>query len=140
MSVADATIPLIVTQGDPDGVGPELIVQLAAEGIWGSADRIVADPAVLDRVARRVDQPWAAVGRAALADRLVPIDAAVDAGHSQVEALARGVDLVTEAAGAALVTAPIDKHLCMAAGFDCGLGAFNGRDHGLNGPAGGGNP
>lgn len=119
MSVTDTTIPLIVTQGDPDGVGPELIVRLAAEGLWGPADRVVADPRVLDRVVQQVDQPWAATGRAALADRIVPIEAmeAADAGHSQVAALARGVDLVTEHVGAALVTAPIDKHVCMAAGF-----------------------
>jgi len=115
--VADANAPLIVTQGDPDGVGPELIVQLAAEGMWAPTDRVVADPAVLDRVADRVEQPWARPGRAALAELLVPIASAPDAGRSQVEALRRGVDLVMAHRGAALVTAPIDKHACMAAGF-----------------------
>ncbi|MBL4683110.1 MAG: hypothetical protein JKY37_00860, partial [Nannocystaceae bacterium] len=59
------TTPLVVTQGDPDGIGPELLLALAADGELGPHDRVFANPAVLDRVAAQVDRPWARAGRAA---------------------------------------------------------------------------
>lgn len=106
-----------MTQGDPEGIGPELLLSLAADGALSPADRVVADPRVLDRVAAVLKTPWAPAGRAALDGRIIEIAPQADAGHSQVAALRRGVDCVLAAPGAALVTAPIDKHACAGAGF-----------------------
>ena len=108
--------PLIVTQGDPEGVGPQLILRLCAEEGLGPDDVVVADPAVLAAWAERLPQPWAARGLAKLRARVLATSGG-DRGHSPVAALARGVDEVLARPGAALVTAPIDKHACQGAGF-----------------------
>lgn len=109
---APAVTRLVVTQGDPDGVGPELLLRLGDLGALGPGDRVVADPAVLSRLAHALATPWAARGHAAIAPLLI----AQPGG--QVAALARGVDLVLEAPGSALVTAPIDKARCREEGFN----------------------
>lgn len=107
---------LVVTQGDPRGIGPELLLRLAAAGDLRDDDVVVADPRVLERWAQRMSQPWAEAGWAQLRGRIDAI-AADDPGVSQVKALERGVDLVLEGSGRALVTAPIDKRACNDAGF-----------------------
>lgn len=101
---------LIVTQGDPEGVGPELLLRIAADGVLRPGDRVVADPDVLTRLERALDAPWARAGSAALRPHLVPQPG------GQVAILTRGVDLVQEP-GHALVTAPIDKARCHAEGL-----------------------
>ncbi|MCA9710561.1 MAG: 4-hydroxythreonine-4-phosphate dehydrogenase PdxA [Myxococcales bacterium] len=107
--------PLVLTQGDPRGVGPELILRLAAAGELGECDRVVASPRVLEGWAQRLPE-WAAAGWAQLQGRLDPIESE-QPGPSQVQALARGVDRVLAQPGSALVTAPIDKRACHDAGF-----------------------
>lgn len=103
---------LVVTQGDPEGIGPELLLRLGDAGALVRGDRVVADRGRLDRLARALATPWALRGRDVLAPLLV------DEPAGQVAALARGVDLVlADPAGAALVTAPIDKARCRAEGF-----------------------
>ena len=82
--------PLVVTQGDPRGIGLELLLRIAAEGGFGPADRIVADLS------------GAIVG---------------GPGLTQTEALALGVDRVLADPRCALVTAPIDKKACADEGF-----------------------
>jgi 4-hydroxythreonine-4-phosphate dehydrogenase len=109
---------VVVTQGDPEGVGPQLVLRLGAEGVLGPGDRVVADPAVLEGWARRLPGEWAAAGLTALRSSLVAIEAEGDRGRSQVQALVRGVDEVLADPSYALVTAPIDKHACIAAGFE----------------------
>lgn len=109
--------PIVATQGDPEGIGPELLLGLAAERVLQPGDRVVADPVVLDRVAAQIDAAWAQTGRRALQPLLVPINGGDEPGASQVLALQRGVDLVLAQPDVALVTAPIDKHACMRAGF-----------------------
>ncbi|MGH1343492.1 MAG: 4-hydroxythreonine-4-phosphate dehydrogenase PdxA [Nannocystales bacterium] len=115
MSPATATspAPLVITQGDPRGVGLELLLQLAAEGVFRAADRVIADPAALADRAADVPASWAARGWAAL-EPLVE----GEAGLRQTDALARGVDAVLESPGSALVTAPIDKKACQDEGFE----------------------
>lgn len=108
--------PLVLTQGDPRGVGPELLLRLAAEGHLRDRDVVVATPRALEDWARRLPGPWASAGWAQLRDRLEPIEVH-DPGLAQVQALARGVDLVLARPGTALVTAPIDKRACHDAGF-----------------------
>lgn len=112
-----ADLPLVLTQGDPRGVGPELLLRLAAEGELRERDVVVGSPTWLERWAAALPQPWAAAGWARLRDRLEVVEAE-DPGVAQVRALARGVDLVLAAPGRALVTAPIDKRACHDAGFE----------------------
>ncbi len=123
--------PLVLTQGDPRGVGPELLLQLAAEGELREGDVVVGSPARLAARAAALPQPWAAPGWARVRTCLDAVEAD-DPGQAQVRALARGVDLVLERPGCALVTAPIDKRACHDAGF-----AFPGHTEYLAERAGG---
>jgi 4-hydroxythreonine-4-phosphate dehydrogenase len=109
---------LVLTQGDPEGIGPELLLRVGAADLLRTGDRVVADEAPLRALAAalaaRPDGEWAARGLAALEPRL---DRA-PRPHGQVSALVRGVDLVLEdPRGRALVTAPIDKAGCRDEGF-----------------------
>jgi 4-hydroxythreonine-4-phosphate dehydrogenase len=104
--------PLAVTQGDTEGIGPELLLRAAADGRLRESDRVFASRAVLDSFARRLPQTWAREGRAAIEPLLEP-----GVSASQVEALERAVDLVLSEPGRGLVTAPIDKAACAALGF-----------------------
>ncbi len=126
-----ANTPLVLTQGDPRGIGSELLLRLAAEGELRDEDVVVASPAWLERSARALPQPWALAGWARIQACLDPI-ATEEPGAAQVHALARGVDLVLERPGRALVTAPIDKRACHDAGF-----AFPGHTEYLAHRAGG---
>jgi 4-hydroxythreonine-4-phosphate dehydrogenase len=98
---------IAVTQGDPRGVGPELLLRVAADGALRPGDLVFADPSRLAELAARVPASWAAPGWTALQPLLAP---GARAGWGQVDALAAGVDAVLAAGGRlALVTAPIDK-------------------------------
>jgi 4-hydroxythreonine-4-phosphate dehydrogenase len=108
--------PLVLTQGDPRGIGPELLLRVAAEGALRDGDVVVATPSWLERWAERLPQPWAAAGWARIRPCLHAVEAE-EPGAAQVQALARGVDLVLQRPGRALVTAPIDKRACHDAGF-----------------------
>ncbi len=104
--------PLVITQGDPRGIGLELLLRLADEGELRPCDRVIADPAALERCAAVVGTPWARRGW----ERIAPAVEGV-AGLRQTEALALGVDAVLQAPQSALVTAPIDKKACQDEGF-----------------------
>lgn len=107
---------LVVTQGDPAGVGPELLLRLAAEDLLRPGDLVVADPDRLRWLAGELGD-WAARGLAVIAPLLDPYSQS-PRSHGQVSALVRGVDLVLEdPQGRALVTAPIDKAGCRDEGF-----------------------
>jgi 4-hydroxythreonine-4-phosphate dehydrogenase len=108
--------PLVLTQGDPRGIGPELLLRLAAQGELRDGDVVVGSPSWLERWAQRLPQPWALAGWARIRTCLHAVDEE-DPGAAQVQALARGVDLVLGSPGRALVTAPIDKRACHDAGF-----------------------
>ena len=94
---------LVVTQGDPDGVGPELILRVAADGVFRADDVVFADAERLERLSRAL--PFGDEGYR----RVKPL---LSGATGQVDALRRGVDAVLERDGAALVTAPIDKAVC----------------------------
>ena len=112
LATATTSAPLVVTQGDPRGVGLELLLQLAAQGVFSPRDRIIADPEALQSRAADVPAAWASAGW----ESLRPLVHG-RAGLRQTEALAMGVDAVLEHPGAALVTAPIDKKACQDEGF-----------------------
>lgn len=104
--------PVVVTQGDPDGVGLELILRLGAQGCFGAQDVIIADPQRMQALAARLPQDWARAGWDAVSGCVEG-----EPGLTQTEALRRGVDRVLAAEGSALVTAPIDKAVAHAEGF-----------------------
>lgn len=114
---------LVITQGDPDGVGPELLLRMAAEGVLHPEDRVFAGRAKLRGLAESLTAEWAAPGWAKLEPLLDPSLAERDpsAPLGQFEALERGVDRVLEdvrkGAPAALVTAPIDKAVASREGL-----------------------
>jgi len=108
--------PLVLTQGDPRGIGPELLLRMAAEGELRPHDVVVGSRARFRSWAARLPGAWVQAGWARLEPLLDPV-AAEAPGPAQVEALTRGVDLVLERRGHALVTAPIDKRACHDAGF-----------------------
>ena len=109
------TCQLVVTQGDPAGIGPELLLRLGAADLLHAGDIVVADPAPLRQLAVGLGD-WAVRGLTALEPLL---DHFVASPFGQVSALVRGVDLVLADPGRrALVTAPIDKARCRDEGFE----------------------
>ncbi|HEY0135040.1 MAG TPA: 4-hydroxythreonine-4-phosphate dehydrogenase PdxA [Nannocystis sp.] len=108
----------MVTQGDPAGIGPELLLRLGAADLLRKGDVVVADPAPLRRLADSLGE-WAVRGLTSLEPLLDPLPHPLTSPFGQVSALIRGVDLVlADPARRALVTAPIDKAGCRAEGFE----------------------
>lgn len=105
-----------VSQGDPRGVGPELLLRVAADGALRPGDLVFADPVVLETRARTVPAAWAGPGWAALRARLAP---GCREGWGQYAALQAAVDAVVAAPPGtlALVTAPIDKAVAQSEGL-----------------------
>ncbi len=109
------TSRLVVTQGDPAGIGPELLLRLGAADLLRAGDIVVADPAPLRQLATTLGD-WAVRGLTALEPLL---DRSLASPFGQVSALTRGVDLVlADPRRRALVTAPIDKARCRDEGFE----------------------
>jgi 4-hydroxythreonine-4-phosphate dehydrogenase len=109
---------LVITSGDPAGIGPELLLRVAAAGLLHSDDRVVAGVGHLRELAATLEQEWAAVG---LQQLLPLLDPGLDDRLGQYAALQRGVDLVLAerdpARRPALVTAPIDKSVAIGEGL-----------------------
>jgi len=116
--------PLVITQGDPAGIGPELLLRVASDGLLAAGDRVVADRGRLRDLAAELAVPWATAGL----ERLEPLlDRSAGTGTArsqplgQFAALERGVDLVLAepdpARRPALVTAPIDKAVASREGL-----------------------
>lgn len=118
---------LVVTQGDPAGIGPELLLAAAREDRLVAGDQVVADPLALRGCAESLHAAGAGWAREALA-KIEPFidaglgEAAANAGlqvpGGQYAALVRGVDLVLAQPSRALVTAPIDKAVASAEGLE----------------------
>ena len=128
--------PLLLTQGDPAGIGPELILKAWLERADASLPPFaaVADPAHLADVAK--SHGWnvpvvpvePAGVQSVFADALpvVPLTGRVSArpghpdpayAHTVIEAIETAVRLVGTGSAAALVTNPIAKHVLYEAGF-----------------------
>lgn len=113
---SDTQRQLVVTQGDPQGIGPELLLRLGDAGLLGAGDRIFADRRVLEQLCDSLGKAWARRGWAAIK----PLFAAdLPCPLTQVQALSRAVDHIVsvDPSQVALVTAPIDKARCNAEGF-----------------------
>jgi 4-hydroxythreonine-4-phosphate dehydrogenase len=128
--------PLVVTQGDPAGIGPELT--LRAWLLRREADlppfEVVADPAHLDALARALG--WSVSIQAvdiaetsAVFDRALPVVALPQSVETRagvpdaasapatIASIETAVALIRAGGAAALVTNPIAKHLLYRAGF-----------------------
>lgn len=128
--------PLIVTMGDPAGVGPEIIAR--AWSVLGSAPGplapvapfvVVGDADVLKAQGQPVEAVLSPADAAGVFGRAIPVlhhpaPAPVAAGQPEpanavavADWIERGVDLVLSSEGCGLVTAPIAKAPMYASGF-----------------------
>jgi len=129
MSPTAIEAPVILTSGDPSGVGPELAVK--AHAALGATLPFVwlGDPAHLPRGTklREIERPEQAMTHAGEALCVLPhafpaaaLPGRPDLANSAavIEVIARAVDLVTRGEGLALTTAPINKKVLKdGAGF-----------------------
>ena len=104
MAAARAGPRLVITSGDPGGIGPELVRRaLADPGIRGLAEFTVTGP---------VD------GTAADGAAAIPVGRASAAGgRAAVEAVRSAVELLATGSADALVTAPVSKEALQLAGY-----------------------
>jgi 4-hydroxythreonine-4-phosphate dehydrogenase len=136
-AVPDPTRPLLVTMGDPSGIGPEIIARAAAAGALDDAV-VVGDGGVMRRALRAcgLDRPVALLQMPADFAACPPgvlavctpaglhpgLDqlpyGAVDgrAGAAAARCIEQAVAWATQGAGRAIVTAPIHKEALFAAG------------------------
>jgi len=124
--MTDAAKPIVVTMGDPAGVGPEVIVKAAAALPPRTRARllVIGDRAVLDRAraACGLDLPLDAPGGLAVEQVDTPClphrfgvqDPAC--GEAAYRYIVRAVDRVQAGDAAGMVTAPINKAALNAAG------------------------
>ncbi|MEM9731850.1 MAG: 4-hydroxythreonine-4-phosphate dehydrogenase PdxA [Pseudomonadota bacterium] len=142
MQVSANTPPLILSIGEPAGIGPDIVLDL-----FVNRDRHTLPPfAVLaDRehltarakhlrldasIAQNLDDKNPTAWLEALANGLLPVISLTNPLHAQpsqplasdgagvVEAITRGVELVQKGNASALVTLPINKKSLYDAGFD----------------------
>lgn len=129
-------LPLVLTQGDPSGVGPELTLKAYAARVARALAPffIIADPALLVRVARALaidvaieeTTPAQAVDVFARALPVVPVGMAArgdfgaprpEDAPATVRSIEAAVECVATGAARAVVTNPIAKSVLYAAGF-----------------------
>src|SRR5215831_10183445 len=111
---------LIVSAGDPAGIGPEVTLKaLARPEVRTLADIAVAgDPALLERTARELGLPAAdRVEPAGDAGGVLPGRLSAAGGAAAVAAVVRAVELIRAGTYDGLVTAPINKEAIRLAGF-----------------------
>ncbi|TRO81978.1 4-hydroxythreonine-4-phosphate dehydrogenase PdxA [Trichloromonas acetexigens] len=132
--------PLVITQGDPTGIGPEIIVKALLEGAFDALSRplwVAGDPAVLRRAATVFGVPCEVVpvgerlrlvfaGRALdvvplselAADKLIYGRSDIPCGRAMLRYIEWACDACLSGEVAAMVTAPISKAAIHAAGCD----------------------
>ena len=111
---------LIVSAGDPAGIGPEVTLKaLARPEVRAQAQIAVAgDPELLERTALRLGlPPPERVEPAGDAAAVRPGQLSAEAGTAAVAAIMRSVELIQAGAYDGLVTAPINKEAMRLAGF-----------------------
>jgi 4-hydroxythreonine-4-phosphate dehydrogenase len=128
--------PLLLTQGDPAGIGPELTLKAWLQRNEAALPpfAVIADPAHLEQVAKNFGwtvpitsvDPSSILSSFAHALPVIPLKASVAAlagkpdsmwAPSIIESIEMAVDLVQSGGAAALVTNPIAKHVLYDAGF-----------------------
>lgn len=134
MTRTAARLPLLITAGEPAGIGPDLVLQLAAEG-WSPDWLVVADPQLLsDRAAVlglpcplhevRQDQLDLPVPQGKIGVLPVALATAAQPGVLNpanaayvLETLRLATDLCLQQQAAGLVTAPVHKGVINDAGY-----------------------
>ena len=113
----EAVTRLVITQGDPAGIGPELLLRIAADGLLRESDIVVADRGRVRELTAALAAPWARLGL----ERIEPLLDEHEGPLGQFAALERGVDLILaepdHSRRPALVTAPIDKAVASREGL-----------------------
>ena len=112
-------LKVIVSAGDPGGIGPELTVRSIAQlSPHGLAQFVVAgDPAQLERIARDLELPAPTVVAAVDASTVPAGRPSPEGGAAAVAAVRRAVEMVTRREADALVTGPISKAALQLAGY-----------------------
>ncbi len=136
--------PLIITMGDPTGVGPEIIVQALCSGVFTDLARplvVVGDLGVLQRAAtvcgvnarlQRGSQRALATDEMLVGDYLLPVRALsqldlaqqrygqpeLSSGRAMADYISWACDACLAGDAAGMVTAPINKQALQAAGVD----------------------
>jgi 4-hydroxythreonine-4-phosphate dehydrogenase len=117
-------LPIVVSQGEPSGIGPEVAVKAWSElngTIRGRAIRLVGSPDVFLEAAA-----FSEIGQRGLAEAITDIGAKVraepgrpspDNAKSVTAAIERSVEACRNGTAAAMVTGPIHKSVLTAAGF-----------------------
>lgn len=139
MSSSPASRPLGITMGDANGIGPEIIVKLYAQGlphpalVYGDAGVIQATVSALnlqdqlsvalishaDMAAHQEPYVIPVLNRwQALPDTLVPGEVSALAGRGAYEYLCHAIDDAGEGHLRAIVTAPLHKVALQQAGID----------------------
>ena len=109
---------VLVTSGDPAGVGPELVLRaLAGPGVAGLAEfTVVGDPAYFRRDAAALGLPLPRVRPTPGPD--VPRGrASAEGGQAAVASVREAARLMASGAADALVTAPVSKEALRLAGY-----------------------
>ena len=136
--------PLIITMGDPTGVGPEIIVQALCSGAFIDLARpliVVGDVAVLQRAAavcgvvaqlQSASQQSLATDEIIVGDYVLPVRALsqldlaqqrygqpeLSSGRAMADYISWACDACIDGDAAGMVTAPINKQALRAAGAD----------------------
>lgn len=113
-------VRLVISSGDPAGIGPEVTLKaLAQPGVQAIADCVVTgDARVLEATARRLELPLPRrVEPAGDAGGVETGRLSAQAGRAAYEAVARAVELVQSGHARALVTAPLNKESLKLAGL-----------------------
>lgn len=112
---------LIISAGDPAGVGPEVTVKALGQSHVRNLGQIAVagDPALLRRTAVQLGLPAPEnIEPAGDAGRVRPGQLSAYGGAAAVAAVRRAVELIQAGAYDALVTAPINKEALKLAGFE----------------------
>jgi 4-hydroxythreonine-4-phosphate dehydrogenase len=130
------SLPIGITQGDPSGIGPELIAKLFNDGDLGAPAVVIGDRGIMERAARIVGaqllirgigHPREALQKPGVIDVICETQLPADlefgtvskaAGGAAYRYVERAVGYALEGSLRAIVTAPLNKAAMAAAGFD----------------------
>lgn len=111
---------MVISSGDPAGIGPEVTVKALARTEVRELGRIAVagDPDLLARTARSLDlEPPDVVEAAGDASGCRPAELSAAGGAAAVASIRRAVELIQAGTYDGLVTAPINKEALRLAGF-----------------------
>ncbi len=112
--------PIAISQGDPAGIGPEIIIKaLASDPDTAGHCVIHGDPALFRSVAGKLKLPVPAHFEVSGHTRNSPVmtgSPSAESGESAYQAIVSGTRSVLDGNASAIVTAPISKHAMNLAG------------------------